>query len=148
MTALTDPLDVHGTPLHSTAVTEEFACWAADLPGGGTVSILIEPPAAPTDEAVETAAGVIADFAALAEAAAVYLVAELAAPEWGLDAADLGRLSTAAFDMPEAVVWEDGTWMLRFADCDLQVGADYGIGVNFVGTQPVGVEDLSDADEP
>jgi hypothetical protein len=147
MAALTDPLDVDGITLHSTAVTGEFACWAADLPGGGTVSILIEPPAAPTSEARETAAGVIADFAALAEAAAEYLVAELAAPEWGLDAADLGRLTTHAFAVPEAVVWEDGTWMLRFAECDLHVGADYGIGVNFVGTGPVGVEDLSDADE-
>ncbi|WEG08900.1 hypothetical protein PU630_16920 [Microbacterium horticulturae] len=147
MAALTDPLDAAGTMLHSTAVTDEFACWAAELPAGGSVSILTEPPSVPTSETLATAAGIIADFAALAEAAARYLVAELATPEWGLDAADLGRLSTDAFDVPEAVVWEDGTWMLRFAECDLQVGAEYGIGVNFVGTAPVGVEDLSDADE-
>ncbi|QAY59620.1 hypothetical protein ET475_06195 [Microbacterium protaetiae] len=144
---LTGPIDVHGTLLHSTAVTDDFACWAADLPGGGTVSILVEPAGPATNEAIETAAGVIADFAALAEAASAYLVTALADPSWGLDAAERAGLRPEVFDVPEAVVWEDGTWMLRFAECDLAMGAGYGIGVNFVGTQPVGVEDLSGADE-
>lgn len=144
---LTGSLDVDGTELHSTAVTDEFACWAAELPGGGTVSILVEPAGPATAESIETAAAVIAEFATLAEAASAYLVTALAAPEWGLDAADRARLATEAFAVPEAVVWEDGTWMLRFAQCDLAMGAEYGIGVDFVGRQPVGVEDLSDVDE-
>lgn len=144
---VTDSLDVHGTVLHSTAVTDEFACWAADLPGGGTVSVLVEPAGPATTESIETAAAVIADFAALADEAAVYLTGELAEPAWGLDAADRARLAPPLFAMPEAVVWEDGTWMLRFAQCELAMGAEYGIGVNFVGRQPVGVEDLSGAGE-
>jgi len=140
-------VDVDGTPLHSTAATHEFACWAAEVADGGTVSILIEPAGPPTREAIATAAGVIEDFAALAEVASDYVVSALAGPEWALDAADRARLAADAFDMPEAVVWEDGTWMLRFAECTLAIGAEYGIGVNFVGAQPVGVEDLSVADE-
>ena len=144
---VTGPIDVHGTALHSTAVTDEFACWAAELPGGGTISILVEPAGTPTSEAIETAAGVIGDFAALVDAAAAYLVTALADPAGGLDAADRARLAPQAFAMPEAVVWEDGTWMLRFAQCDLAMAAEYGIGVDFVGRRTVGVTDLSDADD-
>lgn len=147
MDDLTEPIDVHGALLHSTAVMDDFACWAVDLPGGGSVSILAEPAGPPTDEAIETAAGVISDFAALVDAASAYLVAALAEPEWGLDAAERARLAPHLFDMPEAVVWDDGTWMLRFAECDLAMATEYGIGVDFVGTKPVGVEDLSDAED-
>ena len=115
--------------------------------GGWTVSVVAEPAEAPSTEARETAQGLVSEFAALVEAAAAFLVEELNEPS--LSAEDRARLAgdEPPFGAPEAVVWQDGTWMMRFAETALDLGDEYGIGVMFAGRTPVAVEDLSDPDE-
>lgn len=151
MNDLPEQIEVRGTALDRVPHVGEFACWATELAGdhARVVSIVIEPAGPPTGAAVEAAAAVIAGFDLLAAAASRYLLAELTAPGWALDAADRARLDRPEepFGLPEAVVWADGTWMIRFAECDLAMGEEFGIGVRFVGTTPAGIEDLSDATE-
>lgn len=50
------------------------------------------------------------------------------------------------FGEPEAVIWADGTWLLRFAESRLEMADPFGIGVLFAGTTPYAVEDLSGAE--
>ncbi|WP_433605555.1 hypothetical protein [Prescottella agglutinans] len=151
MNELPEQIEVRGTTLDRIGLSEEFVCWAAELPGDEprTVSIVVEPAGPPSAAAVDAAAEAIAGFDGLAAAASRYLVAELTDPMWALDAVDRARLGgpEAPFDLPEAVVWADGTWMIRFAECALAMGEEFGIGVRFVGSTPVGVEDLSEATE-
>ncbi|QKT13635.1 hypothetical protein [Rhodococcus sp. W8901] len=151
MNDLPEKIEVRGTVLDRIGLAAEFVCWAADLPGDEprTVSIVIEPAGPPTDQAVDSAAQAIAGFDVLAAAAARYLVAELADPVWELDAEDRARLDgpEAPFGLPEAIIWSDGSWMIRFAECGLAIGEEFGIGVRFTGTAPVGIEDLSGSAE-
>jgi len=151
MNDLPEEIEVRGTVLDRIALAEELVCWSAHLPGDEprTVSIVVEPAGPPTDAAVDSAAEAIAGFDAFVAAASRYLVAGLTDPVWALDAPDRARLDgpEAPFDLPEAVVWADGTWMIRFAECALAVGEEFGIGVRFVGATPVGIEDLSGATE-
>jgi len=113
------------------------------------VSVITEPAEEPGAEAREAAQGVVTEFAALSEAAIRYLVEELAGPRGDLSDADRARLAEEEppFAAPEAVVWQDGTWMMRFAECGLEIGDEYGVGVMFAGRTPVAVEDLSDPDD-
>ncbi|MDH6678409.1 hypothetical protein M2284_002612 [Rhodococcus sp. LBL1] len=151
MDDLPEQIEVRGTVLDRVGLAEEFVCWSAALPGDEprTVSIVVEPAGPPTDAAVDSAAEAIAGFDGLAAAASRYLVGELTDPGWALDAEDRARLDgpEAPFDLPEAIIWADGTWMIRFAECALAMGEEFGIGVRFVGSAPVGVEDLSGATE-
>lgn len=146
MTELPDTIELDGAVLIRMDAPQEIAFWTAGIPGGDggwTVSILAEPAEPPSAEAREAAQAIVGDFAALSDAAIAYLADELAGP--------LGELPHDAaeppFGAPEAVVWQDGTWMMRFAECGLPMGDDYGIGVLFAGRTPVAVEDLSDPDE-
>lgn len=70
-------------------------------------------------------------------------------PVWALDSVDRARLDgpEAPFGMPEAIIWADGSWMIRFAECGLAMGEEFGIGVRFDGSAPVAIEDLSRATE-
>ncbi|GAB2630127.1 hypothetical protein ABI214_23245 [Prescottella soli] len=151
MNDLPTEIEVRGTVLDRIALAEELVCWSTALPGDEprTVSIVVEPAGRPTDAAVAAAAEAIAGFDGLAAAASRYLVAELTDPAWALDAADRARLDEpeAPFGMPEAVIWADGSWMIRFAECGLAMGEEFGIGVRFDGSAPVGIEDLSGATE-
>ncbi|MDQ4215651.1 hypothetical protein [Microbacterium capsulatum] len=157
MSSLPDSIDIDGVVLTRIEAPDEIACWTAGIDGGDggwTVSIVAEPAEEPTTEALEAARGVIADFAALSEAGIRFLVEELAGPAGtrstgALSAEDRARLGAeeAPFGAPEAVIWQDGTWMMRFAETSLAIAGDYGIGVMFAGATPVAVEDLSDPDE-
>lgn len=147
---LPDAIELDGATLIRIDAPEDIACWTAGIEGGGggwTVSILVEPAEAPSAEARETAQGVVDEFGALSGAAIRYLVEELQDP--GLSAADRALLAAEEppFGAPEAVVWQDGTWMMRFAESGLEIGEEYGIGVMFAGRTPVAIEDLSDPDE-
>jgi len=152
MSTLPDAIELDGATLIRIDAPEDIACWTAGVEGGEggwTVSIIAEPAEEPSAEARETAQGVVTEFAALAESAIRYLVDELAGPRGALSDADRARLAEEEppFGAPEAVVWQDGTWMLRFAECGLSIGDEYGVGVMFAGRTPVEVEDLSDPDE-
>ncbi|MEV0672407.1 hypothetical protein [Mycobacterium sp. NPDC050441] len=151
MNDLPEEIEVRGTVLDRIGLSEELVCWSAALPGDEprTVSIVVEPAGPPTDAAVNSAAEAIAGFDGLAAAASRYLVAEFTDPVWALDAVDRARLDgpEAPFGMPEAIIWADGSWMIRFAECGLAMGEEFGIGVRFDGSAPVAIEDLSRATE-
>lgn len=152
MATLPETIELNGTTLIRIDTPEDIACWTGGVEGGdggGTVSIIVEPAEAPSAQAQETAGGIVAEFAALTDAAVRYLVDELAGPRRDLSDADRARLTQdePPFAAPEAVVWQDGTWMMRFAECGLSIGEEYGIGVMFAGRVPVALEDLSDPDE-
>lgn len=151
MTDLPRELRIRDVVLDLITDDDEVGCWAGELPREehSMISIVVEPAAEPSQEALETAAGVIDGFDDLAEAAITYLVAELSSGRRMLTDADRARLSEPSppFGLPEATVWDDGTWLLRFAEADLDLAGDLGLAVRFVGTAPVAVDDLSDADD-
>ena len=148
MTRLPQTIDVNGIDLERSDAPEDIACWSGMF-DGGEITLLVEPAAEPSAQALDAAAGAIADFDALRSVAEQFLVAELAGDSWGLAADQRALLARqpAPFDVPEVVVWQDGTWMIRFTESPLAMAEEYGVGVLFAGRTPVSVEDLSDADE-
>lgn len=131
---------------------DSIACWtvirdAEHVGESRPVSLVIEPAATPEPAVLELAATVVARFDEFSELAAGYLRQRLREPEFGLRRSEVATLNApeAPFDEPEAVIWADGSWMLRFAESGLEMADPYGIGVLFDGTRPSGVEDLSDA---
>ncbi|WP_218172429.1 hypothetical protein OH786_36260 (plasmid) [Streptomyces atratus] len=54
---------------------------------------------------------------------------------------DLPELPLA---VPEATVWADQTWAVRFAESRFRLADPYGILVTFDGAQPVDVQGLDD----
>lgn len=150
MSELPQNVSVAGVILQRVDAPAGIACWTAALPGDEprSISVLIEPAEPPSTEALDRAALVIADFDSLVLAALRFLAKTLVEPPWHLTAAERERLSSGRppFRTPEAIVWSDGSWMLRFAECEVGLGEDYGIGVDFADSEPVAVEDFSDAD--
>lgn len=132
---------------------DSLACWTAlidveGIDGSRPVSLVIEPAAAPESVVRELAATVMARFGEFAEVAAGYLRQQLREPQFGLRHSELAELDAAEplFGEPEAVIWADGTWLLRFAESSLEMADPFGIGVLFEGTAPYAVEDLSGAE--
>ncbi len=124
---------------------EDFAHWTSS-DAARPVSLLIEPADVPSDEVLAIAADVVAQFDDAVERALEFLRETLRASD--LSADDLARLDDdSRFAEPEAVIWADGTWMLRFADCALDAASEYGVGVSFVGSAPQGVDLFDDAEE-
>ncbi|UYO96442.1 hypothetical protein OED01_12640 [Microbacterium sp. M28] len=148
MTRLPQTIDVNGVALQRLDAPEDIACWSGAF-DGGEITLLIEPAGEPSAQALDAAEGAITEFDDLRAAAATFLLTELASDSWGLAADQRALLAQrpAPFDAPEVVVWQDGTWMIRFAESPLEIAEDYGIGVLFAGRVPVSIEDLSDTDE-
>ncbi|MFI2489275.1 hypothetical protein ACH47X_20360 [Promicromonospora kroppenstedtii] len=146
-------LEIAGTTFTRVESPGSIACWSADAdpanPGDHRpVSVLTEPAVAPDRATLDLAAVVLGRFDELADLAVAYLRERLREPELGLSAPELAMLDAAEPPAaePDAVVWADGTWMLRFAESRLRMADPYGIGVLFEGTAPSGIEDLSHAD--
>lgn len=154
MTDLPEHMVIGGATFSRVDSDDAIACWASTLdaePRGGatrSVFLLVEPAAAPEPAQLVLAGTVVSRFGDLAELAAQYLRHRLREPEFGLPPAELSTLdaSEAPFGEPEAVVWADGTWLLRFTESSLAMADPFGVGVVFEGTTPKDVEDLSHAD--
>ncbi|WP_285181806.1 hypothetical protein [Rhodococcus sp. MEB032] len=132
---------------------DSLACWTSiiDVQGVGDsrpVSLVIEPATVPESAVCALAATVMARFGEFAEVAADYLRQQLRGPQFGLRHSELVELDAteSLFGEPEAVIWADGTWLLRFAESRLEMAYPFGIGVLFEGTTPYAVEDLSGAE--
>lgn len=112
------------------------------------MSIVVDPAAAPGQRVLQLTAAVVTRFDEFTDRAADYLQQRLDEPRFGLSDVELAALHAAEppFGEPEAVIWDEDSWMLRFAESSLELADPYGIGVLFDGTSPCGVEDLSDAD--
>lgn len=150
---LPDQLEIAGTAFARIESPGTIACWTAtvraeDAADPPPVSVVTEPAAVPDRRASDLAAVVLARFDELAELGADYLRRRLREPGFGLSGAELAMLDADGppFSEPAAVVWADGTWMLRFAESGLAMADPYGIGVLFEGPVPSRVEDLSAAD--
>ena len=144
--------DIAGTSFTRIDSPDSIACWTASLDsadGPRSVSIVIDPAAPPGESELQLAAVVVDRFDEFTDVAAGYLQQRLDEPQFGLSEAELQALQGAEppFGEPEAVIWADGSWMLRFAESRLEMADPYGIGVLFDGTTPSGVEDLSDVDQ-
>lgn len=151
MSALPEVIDVRGIPFSLIDAPTELSCWSGDLPGDGyrRIHLVMEPAGPATGEAIAAAEIAVDEFDALVAAASAFLLTELQDATWALDAQalELLRGPEAPFARPEAVIWRDGSWMLRFDECVLAMGEEYGIGVLFDGRTPIQVEDLSDVDD-
>lgn len=151
MSELPHEIDIDGITLILLDTDDDIVCWSGELTGedAPAISIVIDPAGPLSAEAREAAGVVVAEFDGLVAAASDFLVTALGDGSWPLDDAELALLRGAEppFALPEAVIWRDGSWMLRFAESPLAMGEDYGIGVLFAGRTPVSVEDLSDAEE-
>lgn len=151
MDALPEVIEVRGVALTRIESPAELTCWSGDIPGtaDGRLHIVMQPAGPATLEALEAAGLVVDRFAEFVRRAITFLVTELQGGVWALDPAERERLNSAEppFARPDAVVWGDGGWMLRFDECGLRMGEDYGIGVLFTGDSPSAVEDLSDVDD-
>ena len=147
VSTLPDTLEVGGVTFSRVDSPEGLACWTAQN-DNGFVSLVIEPPAVPSAEVIDVAVSVITDFPRLTDEAITFLREQLRSPEYGLLPDELALLDgqAAPFDSPEAVIWADGTWMLRFAESGLRMAEEFGIGVNFVGSVPQSVDSFSDAE--
>lgn len=150
---LPEQLLVGGATYSRVDADDSIACWTATFDVGGNgdsrqVSLVIEPAGVPDSAVRELAADVSARFGEFVRVAADYLRAGLRDPRYGLDGVELGLLDAeeAPFGEPEAVVWADGTWMLRFAESRLAIADPFGIGVLFTGDTPDAIEDLSEAE--
>ena len=147
-------LDIAGTAFTLIDSPEGMACWtamleSADDAGPRAVSVLMEPAAQPGQDLLALTADVIARFDELTGLAGAYLREQLAEPRFGLRDDELLALrgGEPLFGGPEAVIWDDGGWMLRFTESRLDLADPHGIGVLFEGMAPSAVEDLSDADQ-
>ena len=148
MATISDRFIVAGTEFVRAASPEAMCCWLP-VNADANVAIVAEPPAEPSPRSLELAACVVREFNALVESAISYLCTKLREAQYGLSPEELQRLieKPAPFADPEATVWSDGTWMMRFADVEIKSVADeYGIGVNFAGTRPHSLEILIDAE--
>lgn len=144
-----EKFSVNGTEFVSVDSPEDLRCWVA-VNAKAEVSFIAEPPEAPSMQIIELLAQIIENFAEVTEAAADFLRTELRAEQFVLPAAEIALLDAdaAPFDLPDAVVWSDGSWMLRFSETGIEsLAGDYGIGVNFIGQKPESVEVLVDLDE-
>ncbi|MFJ3956860.1 hypothetical protein [Arthrobacter sp. NPDC090010] len=153
MTDLATHLDIAGTAFTRIDSPDSIACWTATIASTGedtprAVSIVLEPAVQPDQRLLQFAAVVVSRFDEFADLAKAYLQQRLSEPEFGLQEAELSALRNGEplFDEPEAVIWSDDDWMLRFTESRLELADPYGIAVLFEGTNPSAVEDLSDAD--
>ncbi|WP_395244947.1 hypothetical protein ACGGZK_03875 [Agromyces sp. MMS24-K17] len=148
MTDLPEHVVIGGTTFSRVESDDSIACWASILDDTRSVFLLVEPAAVPGPAQLRLAGTVVSRFGELAEVAAEYLRHRLREPRFDLPPAELSALDApeAPFSEPEAVVWADGTWLLRFTESSLLMADPFGVGVVFEGTTPRNVEDLSDAD--
>ena len=144
MRPLPDIIQVGETAFSRIDSPAGVSCWSFQGTDT-TVSLVIEPSDTPSSEAINIAADVVDGFEYFTHAAIQFLCEQLRAPEYGLSDAELELLGgqRPPFESPEAVIWADGTWMLRFAGSSLALADEFGIGVNFIGNTPQSVETLS-----
>ncbi|WP_197029903.1 hypothetical protein [Cellulomonas sp. URHE0023] len=79
---------------------------------------------------LELAGTIVSRFGELAELADDYLRQRLREPRFGLQSSELSALDASGvlFAQPVAVIWADGSWMLRFAESSLEMADPFGIG--------------------
>ncbi len=131
-----------------------MACWTGCFPesaGGNAavVSLVVEPVAPPEEVALQLALDVVSSFDVFVDRAVRYCRTRLRERHFELTAEELSWLDLPELPLagPEAVVWADRTWAIRFTESRFRLADPFGILVTFNGTQPVDVQGLEDEDE-
>ncbi|MER6528156.1 hypothetical protein [Streptomyces sp. NPDC001508] len=108
------------------------------------MSLVIEPAAPPEEATLHFAHDVVSRFDVFVEQALEYCRTRLREPRFELTPEELSWLDLPELPLavPDATVWADRTWAIRFAESRLRLADPYGILVTFNGTQPVDVEGL------
>ncbi|MFJ9681876.1 hypothetical protein ACIRP2_28055 [Streptomyces sp. NPDC101194] len=144
-------LHIAGLTLTRVQSPPSLACWTGCFPApAGTtpteVSLVTEPPIPPQSAILRLAHDVVSRFDAFVAQAVEYCRIRLREEHFGLTAEELGLLDLPEppLGVPEATVWTDRSWAVRFAESRLRMGDPYGILVTFDGTRPVDVEGIDD----
>ncbi|MCI3222524.1 hypothetical protein GXP76_10085 [Streptomyces sp. NP-1717] len=145
---------VAGTVLSRVESPSSLACWSgcfrepADAAEAG-LSLVVQPAAAPDEATLRLAHDVVNGFHGFVDQALEYCRTRLREPRFGLTAEEQVWLDhpELSLGVPEAIVWADRTWAIRFAESRLRLADPYGVLVTFDGTGPVEVEGLDDEDD-
>ncbi|MGY3680374.1 hypothetical protein [Streptomyces sp. TE33382] len=144
-------LRIAGLALERTESPASLACWTGCFPAPAGaepagVSLVMEPAAPPDESALRLAHDVVSRFDVLVGRAEEYCRTRLREPQFALTAEELGwlDLSELPLAVPEATVWADRTWAIRFAESRFRLAEPHGILVTFEGTRPVDVQGLDD----
>ncbi|MFF5931989.1 hypothetical protein [Streptomyces hydrogenans] len=144
-------LRVAGLALKRTESPPSLACWTGcflEPTEGTTVSIsLVTEPAAPPDEGtLQLVHDVASRFDVFVDRAVGYCRARLRERRFDLTSEELSWLDLPELPLavPEAVVWADQSWAIRFTESRFRLADPYGILVTFNGTQPIDVECVED----
>ncbi|MFE7467994.1 hypothetical protein ACFU6R_28320 [Streptomyces sp. NPDC057499] len=144
-------LRIAGLAWERTESPPSLACWTGSFPepaGGNAVdiSLVMEPAAPPEEVTLQLAHDVVSRFDVFVDRAARYCRTRLRERHFGLTAEELSWLDLPELPLaaPEAVVWADRTWAIRFTESRFRLAEPYGILVTFNGTQPVDVEGIED----
>ncbi|MFE9487562.1 hypothetical protein ACFYNF_14235 [Streptomyces sp. NPDC006641] len=142
---------VAGLMLERTESPPSMACWTGCFPRpAGTeptgVSLVVEPAAAPEESTLQLAHDVVSRFDALVDQALEYCRIRLRERCFEFTTEELSWLDLPELPLavPEATVWADRTWAIRFAESRFRLGDPHGILVTFDGTRPVDVEGIDD----
>ncbi|MFJ8435988.1 hypothetical protein ACIQ9P_32280 [Kitasatospora sp. NPDC094019] len=142
---------IAGVVLGRTESPPSLACWTGYLPEqtgavGIAMSLVIEPAAPPEEATLQFAHDIVTHFDVLVDHALEYCRTRLREAHFELTTEELSWLDRPELPLavPEATVWADGTWAIRFTESRLRLADPYGILVTFDGRQPVDVEGLDD----
>jgi hypothetical protein len=144
-------LHIAGLALTRVESPPSLACWTGRFPAPAGadpagVSLVIEPPVPPQPATLRLAHDVVSRFDVFVARAVKYCRTRLREEHYGLTAEELNLLDLPEppWGLPEATVWTDRSWMIRFAESGLRMGDPHGILVTFDGTRPVDVQGVDD----
>ncbi|MFF1648872.1 hypothetical protein [Streptomyces sp. NPDC058240] len=150
-TELPATLHIAGLALIRTESPPSMACWTGyfPVPTGADpagMSLVIEPAAPPEDSTLRLAHDVVSRFDVFVDQALEYCRTRLRERHFELTTEELSWLDLPELPLalPEATVWADQTWAIRFAGSRFRLADPYGILVTFDGTQPVDIQSLDD----
>ncbi|WP_328512486.1 hypothetical protein OG842_24790 [Streptomyces sp. NBC_00376] len=144
-------LHIAGLALSRVESPPSLACWTGYFPNpAGTApvatSLLIEPAAPPDEDTLQLAHDVVSRFDAFVDQALEYCRTRLRERHFELTTEELSWLDLPELPLgaPEATVWADQTWAIRFTESRFRLADPHGILVTFNGTQPADVQGLDD----
>ncbi|MGW1846240.1 hypothetical protein [Streptomyces sp. NPDC001966] len=144
-------LHVAGLALSRVESPPSLACWTGYLPdpaGAAPVatSLLIEPAAPPDEATLQLARDVVSRFDVFVNQALEYCRTRFRERHFELTTEELSWLDLPELPLgaPEATVWPDQTWAIRFTESRLRLADPHGILVTFNGTQPADVQGIND----
>ncbi|MEU6934393.1 hypothetical protein AB4225_18705 [Streptomyces sp. 2RAF24] len=142
---------IAGVVLRRMESPPSLACWTGCFPEPtgaveNAMSLVIEPAAPPEEATLHFAHDVVSHFDVFVDQALAYCRTRLRESHFQLTTEELGWLDLPELPLaaPEATVWADQTWAIRFTESRFRLADPHGILVTFNGRQPVDVEGLDD----